>query len=370
MSLGPSLSRDPTLPHNVHHRAPGTYGAADPLPRGPLPPLHRDDMGVRGPNPLFPQDQLPSMRDVEYGTYPGLPPMSFLVGLNKFDARTRFIQARAAALPRETEAQHDQAFQQQWDEELRRNNAAFAQRIRAGTVAGVPPMHRLVGMSWDRARRVYIQARQTALPHATEDEHRHAFLEQWTEQMRQGKEADADARAAEATAQGAQAAHAAGRGQGIFLARPPRIDPAVTARAAEGTPQAARAAHAAGRGRGSFLARPPRIDPAVATRGLASFFVAPQAAEATARDVQAAYDAAEAEAAVEAAQAAHHAREAEAASEATQAAYAAGRGLDSFRARPLRGGGRPRGTPRSERGGGRPRGTPRSERGYRPLLSK
>ncbi|KAI4091652.1 MAG: hypothetical protein LQ344_004003 [Seirophora lacunosa] len=378
MSLGPSLSRDPTLPHNVHHRASGTYGAADALPPDALPPLHCDDMGVRGPNLLFPQDQLPSMRDVEYGTYLGLPQMSHLVRLPKIEARTRFIQVRAAALPRETEAEHDRVFQLQWDEELRRNKAAsdaFAQRIWAGTVDGVPPMHRLVGMGWDGARRVYMRARQVALPQATDFEHENAFREQWTEQMRQGEEADPAARAAEATAQAARAAHAAGHGRGSFLARP-CVDPAVAARglgsffvaprAAEATARDAQAAQAAGGGQGSFLARP-RAEPDVAARaaeasardaqaahaaarGRGSFFappprvgpdVAARAAEATARDVQAAHAAGHgrgiflARPRVEpdvAARAAHAAREAEAeaASEAAQAAHAAGHGQGSF----------------------------------------
>ncbi|KAI4110718.1 MAG: hypothetical protein LQ345_006938 [Seirophora villosa] len=134
MSLGPSQSWDPTSHHYVHQTAPGTYGAGD-----PLPPLHYDYMGVRGPNPQFPQDRLPSIRDVENGTHPGLLPMSQLILLPNIEARTQFIQARELDFPDETEAEHDEVFQRRWDQELEaaaRAAEATAQATRAAHAAG------------------------------------------------------------------------------------------------------------------------------------------------------------------------------------------------------------------------------------------
>ncbi|KAL9012875.1 MAG: hypothetical protein Q9173_002385 [Seirophora scorigena] len=191
MSLGPLPSRDPTLHHYVHQRAPGTYGVGD-----PLPPQHYDYMGVHGPNPQTQQGRLPSIRDVETGTYPGLPPMSHLVRLTMYEARTMFVRARAAALPHVTQEEHDRVFQQQWHEQLRRSDAGFddfAQRIWAGIVPGVPPMPRLVGMRRGRAREIYVGARESALPHAPDAEHEHAFRVQWVEQEAEAEAAPVDA---------------------------------------------------------------------------------------------------------------------------------------------------------------------------------
>ncbi|KAI4129897.1 MAG: hypothetical protein LQ341_006519 [Variospora aurantia] len=187
MGLGSLPSRDSTLHHFVHQTGPGTFGAGPPLPL-------QHDMSIHGRNPQIAELQLPSVHDVRNGTYPGLPPMAQLVGMHIDNARETFIRARAAALPYAPPREHEEDFQRQWDDQIRRRDAAaataaageeFARRALAGTVPNLPPMGMLVsGMSIQTARNLYVKARTAALPRAPRHEHRAAFQMQWDDQRR------------------------------------------------------------------------------------------------------------------------------------------------------------------------------------------
>ncbi|KAL8656039.1 MAG: hypothetical protein Q9210_000527 [Variospora velana] len=190
MGLGPLPSRDRTLHHFVHQTGPGTFGAGP-----PLPPQH--DITIHSRSPQTAEPQLPSVHDARNGTYPGLPPMAQLVGMNIGDAREIFTRARAAALPYAPPREHEEDFQRQWDDQIRRRDAAaaaaaaaapgeeFARRVLAGTVPNLPPMGTLVsGMSIETARDLYVRARAAALPRAPPHEHQAAFQMQWDDQGR------------------------------------------------------------------------------------------------------------------------------------------------------------------------------------------
>ncbi|KAL8982431.1 MAG: hypothetical protein Q9177_005274 [Variospora cf. flavescens] len=124
VNLRTSPARDRTLHHYEHQRVAGAYGV------GAQPNLqHSRNTYVHPRNPGVAQPLLPSVHDVENGSFENLPSMRVLARMDYQEAFDVFVRARQAALGVAPLREIFAEFDAQWVEQRRREAAEHNRRM-------------------------------------------------------------------------------------------------------------------------------------------------------------------------------------------------------------------------------------------------
>ncbi|KAL8970216.1 MAG: hypothetical protein Q9197_003929 [Variospora fuerteventurae] len=122
LNLRTSPARDRTLHHYEHQRVAGAYGV------GAQPNLQHP-RNVHPRNPRVAQPLLPSVHDVDNGSFENLPPMRVLARMDYQEAFDIFVRARQAALGVAPLGEIFAEFDAQWVEQRRREAAEHNRRM-------------------------------------------------------------------------------------------------------------------------------------------------------------------------------------------------------------------------------------------------